>query len=664
VVKRRIVLPVLVLSLAAVGILTSRPPPPTGRTAFLGTGLSDEQVIALSANFAASGRSDPLLLDAPRARRFLRQFLSAYRPDKVTPIGSAPNGGEEVRREVGSWVGPLLEWGKGQPPDALWKLLFPKAETVVVCPPAPRRLLLHAACLAGAARAPLYVLHGGEGEETDLRRRLDSWGTRKVYAVGEALPAVRGLPSANVFPLPDERSVADACLVRQMEKGPVQTLVLANPADTTMGRVSMSSLAPLVALQRRGALLLTDDRGADAGAVIRAALKNPALRRAENLVIVADRRAVPPERRRNPLPGADQVIELEPPGPGPGEPFSFATGRLFHRDPAVIALTLAREQMLADSPGPRKALVVSNPGGGLPLLETISRNTAQEFENAGYETKALFERHANPALMRRLMPDADIFLWEGHLGTLMGYGVPFWQEPMRPSLVFLQSCLALTEPTAQALLDRGAVGVIGSPVRTYSATGGALTLAYFDAMFYDGESVGGSLRQAKNFLLAYAKLKEQRLGARSRFKGANVRSAWAFSLWGDPTLKLPRPSAPKDSRPVIRAEGFSNRIVLSLPEEHYPKVTTPRYQVTHWPNGRLAGLLTRQEGDPRKTLVPMVFAQVRLKAHGTKTPRLTSRVPADHWVFLWDRRLHTGYLLVRPRRRDQGTIRFGISWED
>src|SRR3712207_6958124 len=38
------------------------------------------------------------------------------------------------------------------------------------------------------------------------------------------------------------------------------------------------------------------------------------------------------------------------------------------------------------------------------------------------------------------------------------------------------------------------------------------TLAYFDALLHDGQSLGGALRQAKNFLVAYALLKKERLG--------------------------------------------------------------------------------------------------------------------------------------------------------
>src|SRR5262249_16318122 len=74
---------------------------------------------------------------------------------------------------------------------------------------------------------------------------------------------------------------------------------------------------------------------------------------------------------------------------------------------------------------------------------------------------------------------------------------------------------------------------------------------FVNGLAYEGLTVGESLRQAKNFLLAYALLKEKRLGKDAKRTGANVRAAWAFSLWGDPTLRLPRPrKAPKAPPPL------------------------------------------------------------------------------------------------------------------
>jgi hypothetical protein len=236
---------------------------------------------------------------------------------------------------------------------------------------------------------------------------------------------------------------------------------------------------------------------------------------------------------------------------------------------------------------------------------------------------------------------------------------------MRPALVFLQSCLALNQKEALPLFERGAVSVVGSPTRNYSGSGGAFTLAFFDSMLYDGRSLGGALRHAKNFLLAYSLLKEKRLGANAKLGGANLRSAWAFTLWGDPTLTLPRPPAPANSLPPVRHRVAGNTIVLTIPEATYPKVTTQEYRAQMWPNARLAGLLNKEEDEEMRRLVPLLFTEVSLpNAPAGKTPRLTSKVPSSRWIFSWDSQRRCGYLLLIPRARDRDEVRFSVHWEE
>jgi hypothetical protein len=88
-----------------------------------------------------------------------------------------------------------------------------------------------------------------------------------------------------------------------------------------------------------------------------------------------------------------------------------------------------------------------------------------------------------------------------------------------------------------------------------------------------------------------------------------------------------------------------------------------KYQVQMPPNGRLAGLMHRDEYEDGQPLVPFVFAEVPLpNALAGKTPRLQSRLPSSHYVFCWDGHRNTGYLLVEPRSGDQGELRFHIHW--
>ncbi len=133
-------------------------------------------------------------------------------------------------------------------------------------------------------------------------------------------------------------------------------------------------------------------------------------------------------------------------------------------------------------------------------------------------------------------------------------------EPLRPSLVWLlQSCLALNE--GEGFRSNNAEpGAARSATRTrHSGTGGAFTLGFFDAALYDGKSLYASARQGKNFLLVYSLLKEKRLGEKAKLSGVNVRSAWAFSLWGDPTLTDERVAPRYAARSQHKSQGRSDR---------------------------------------------------------------------------------------------------------
>ncbi len=638
---------------------TPPPDPQPKKTVYLAGALSHDETLVFTAAVSAADPRAVVLFDSPITTPYLKAFLAAYDPDRVVPVGSFRDGLDDLRERIGrSTAEPLTM-------PSLGATLFPRVERAVVCPAEPRGPLLQSACLAGLLKAPLFITHDRE-DEAEFRRAVVGWKPTEVYAVAGAVRACRQIPEVRLVPLPTERAVADSCRRELAKRGTAATLVIANPDDLYDGRGGMSSLAPWLALGHDAPLLLTNSDGDDVEAIVAAALKHKEFRPADAVLIAANRQGVPMRVRPNPLPGEhDPLIDLEPLTPEGNEPFSFAVGRIFHDDRSVVSLMIARQRLLAASHGPRRAYIASNPGGNLPLLETFSRNTAKEFQNAGYETTAKFRGDVSKDELRTALPEQDIFLWEGHHSTLIReFKVPDWTEPAVPSFVFLQSCLALTEEKAQPLLRRGAVGVIGSPVRTFSASGGACSLAFFDALLYDGQSLGGGLRQAKNFLLAYAQLKEKRLGKDAKQTGANLRAAWAFTLWGDPTLTLPRPERPSGALTGVKHEVQGNTIIVSLPEKRHDKVESNKFQVEMPPNARLAGLIRKEEGaDAEKPLVPFVFAEVALpKAPAGQVPELHTKLPASHYVFCWDERRRTGYLLVTPRARDEKELRFHVSW--
>jgi hypothetical protein len=634
------------------------------KTVFLAGGLTPENLTVFTAALGASRHPGVVLIDTLKSSPYTKTFLTAFAPARVHLVGSFPEGRAEVERRLDVKTMPTMSWTHG-PPRNLWRELFPKAERIVICPSQPRDMFLQAACLAEVLGAPLFITHGTHGEAEDLRKQLAEWETKWVYAAGDASKLTKDLGNVHVTRLADTNAVTAAYLKRLAKKGPIRTLVVANPLDDREGRGNMSALAPWIAHQKRAALLLTNPEGNNVEAVVKEAMNDERLRDADTLLLVAGLKAIPMLKRPNPIPGdKDPEIEMEPFTPVGNEPCTFATGRLFHEDIAAVPLMLARERLL-DANAPRRALVASNPGGGLPLLETFSRSTIQELRNAGYQTRTLIGQNVTRDALRQRMTEADVILWEGHHNTLVKeWNMPEWGEPLPPSLVFLQSCLALQDWKAQPLLSRGAVAVIGTSTRTYSGSGGACSLAFFNAILYDDAPLGGALRQSKNFLLAYAMLKEKRLGKDAHRTGANLRAAWAFTLWGDPTLKLPKPRAPDEPREPIRREVHGATIHLTLPPEPHDKVKSAKFQAQMAPNARLAGLV-RKEGDADgQPLVPLVFAEVYLpKAPTSGTPVLHSKLPASNYVFNWDARRRCGYLLVEPRSRDTEELKFRVEWQ-
>lgn len=643
-------------------------PEGVARTVVLARGLTPEQVLVLSVNLEASGYPGSLLLDSDKATGHHKLFLTQARVERLIPVGSFSEDAGDIEERLGTPAAAPIAWSRG-PPEELWRLLFPRAERVVVCPAQPYRQLLQAGCLAGVLGAPFYVLSDDTPEQTRaLRRQLGKWKTQTIYAIGDAPRLWRGLPDLRVIRLADEEAVAASYVRHQLRNGPIQTMVIANPHDRGQKIGVLSPLAPWIALQKRAALLFTKPDGKDVNELVGDATRKPPLARVENVILVADLRAIPLEQRPNTIPGTkDPFIEMEPLTPAGMAPFSFAVGRLFNEDPNVVALVLARERLLARETAPKRplrALVASNAGGSLPLLETFSRNTAQVLQNRGYETETLFGHDVNRMDVRRRLPKQDIFLWEGHHNTLIqDYEFPKWTEPLQPSLMFVQSCLALKDVKVQPLLERGALCVVGSPTRIFSASGGAFSLSFFDALLHENQTVGGSLRHAKNFLMTYAMLKQKRLGEDAKLTAANLRSAWAFTLWGDPTLRVPLPSLPDDALPPVRHRVSGNTIVVTLPEASLDKTASSKYQAKIPPNGRLAGLISPDPDEDQQPLVPFVFAEVSLpKAPAGKEPKLSSRLSSRRWEFSWDARRRCGYLLAMPRSTDREELRFHITW--
>ena len=290
----------------------------------------------------------------------------------------------------------------------------------------------------------------------------------------------------------------------------------------------------------------------------------------------------------------------------------------------------------------------------------------QELNNCGYETRGDVRRRRQARAEGAPLAAAERYFPVGRPSQHAHQGFRFrGLDRAAAAVAGVPAKLpgGTTDAKTHHLLERGSVAVVGSSTRNYSATGGAFSLAYFNALLYDGKSLGASLRQAKNFLVAYALLKEKRLGKDARLTGANLRSAWAFTLWGDPTIQLPAPTPPASAMSPVRADVRGNSIIVALPETYYEKIRTNQYVAQPRPNTCVAGLVDQDpENEKTKTLVPFVFSEVAIpKAPPNLTPRLRSRLPSSHYVFCWDARRRCGYLLVTPRPHDEHELRHSSS---
>ena len=179
--SRKVVAVSLLGLLLGLGLLAGPTPAPSvqgPRVVFLAAGLADVELTACAAAVAAANPSAVLLADGPEAAEANRAFLAAYKPSAVIPVGPFQSG-DGLEKKFGFPTAVPLYWQQG-PDDATRQALFPTADSVVLCPADQRRCAAHAACLAGAIKAPLLLTRrrgpraarvGVEGEDRVRPRR-------------------------------------------------------------------------------------------------------------------------------------------------------------------------------------------------------------------------------------------------------------------------------------------------------------------------------------------------------------------------------------------------------------------------------------------------------------------------------------------------------------
>ena len=148
--------------------------------------MADEDLIALSANLAASKHPGVLLIDTPAYSKYTKAFLASFRPEQVVPIGSFPDGTADLKKRLGVPVAldPGVEtWDAGCPGESAlpawpvgWSSVRPSR--VVCCCNRP--------ILPAFFRPRCSSFDGNPEESAQLRHWLKTWQVEEVHAVGAA----------------------------------------------------------------------------------------------------------------------------------------------------------------------------------------------------------------------------------------------------------------------------------------------------------------------------------------------------------------------------------------------------------------------------------------------------------------------------------------------
>ncbi|MDF1564343.1 MAG: hypothetical protein P1V51_14935 [Deltaproteobacteria bacterium] len=463
-----------------------------------------------------------------------------------------------------------------------------------------------------------------------------------------------------------ERLVVDpASLLATLPSDPramgQRRLVLANPEDTR-GHFSpphLSLLAPLVALQQGAELHLVDADPATTAALARppAGSKTPV---ADTVTLVADILGIeqreiddPDDRhqgrkrvRRFALPNLVGLGPTTTDDPEAIAPAEIAVGRLAALDVHDLSLQLARQRASEGGRWPRsgRALMMANVDLKFRLGEAISRASVKELEAAGFRVDAHYGPAVEEARKAGALAGHDLIVWEGHPRDLGVDGhLGLRDELLDARLVVLQGCYTLERNDAYVLGALGAESVLGTSMPVYSASGSALAKVFLDAQLQQGIGAGEALVHARNYTLAYLRLKAKRGQDEWR---KTWRAALAFDLWGDPTTR-PLARAGEDHPPAIRLERQGDRLSFVLPPERHPEVETEAYSVSIHPGGQLGSLIGKLRSDPEgpRRVQEVYFGWVSLPEQATP-PRLETGLDDRDWAMVWAPARRRLYLLV------------------
>ena len=402
---------------------------------------------------------------------------------------------------------------------------------------------------------------------------------------------------------------------------------------------------------------------------------------------------------------------------------SFGVGRIPLQSLADASVLFARgllRDRLADDRTMR-VLMVSNSGRrALPLCETISRVTAEEYKNCRVAVDEFYGKLADSPEVLAAAKTAGLIIYEGHLAYQDLFDVPsahrdtapdsYFEEeldnleeggsrppapttplhrprrPARPAVnqidgameglpvVILQSCDSLDERVLWRIDELGGVALVGSVTPIHSGSGSGLVKALSDAVLYRGATLGEALRDAQNYLFCLEDLKTRR-GQKEQAKSRRV--ALSFRLWGDPELRvLPAAHAAPQCPPLALRPSGPDELVIEVPRRRLPEARNDKYCARMFPGSQPAGMVKQPKREATRLVTPVYFFRVPLPADfaadgellagpGGQTNQATCRVDAagrSLYVLFFPELERPGETIVLRRSESAPAGRLGRDW--
>jgi len=318
-------------------------------------------------------------------------------------------------------------------------LYWQKADSVVLASEYDPEAVILGSALACHSYWPLIVTTGRE-QPRALSRKLSSLGVSGVvYVTSKIVTADSGMsfPSQKTEFIGVEE--AQKRLIEKLNARNIQNIVLFRVPDESADGKSVSWLASYLSLIHRAALVpcySSDPLAAESK--LESVIRKYSLR-PRTITILGDYEAIGLVTKTTgndadayeitaelcPQLSQDQVAEM-----GVGR---IPLSQLWAAS-TLIAYGVARDHILGQEQP--NVLMIANPSanyGTLPLCETISRATANEFKNLKIQTNEFYNVSCNNPLIRNLVGDSQLIIFEGHISDFSLFeGRSYYEEEEDP----------------------------------------------------------------------------------------------------------------------------------------------------------------------------------------------------------------------------------------